>query len=265
MVNGADAAVSDRYGYAFEPAEAFSYEPLGFAERTMRLQTEALELFDMVSTVSRFSPLFFRMSAQLERMLTRLGGCCVTKAALEQQAGESFRLLEETFGLPFDVVYEQEEIEKIKKSDETWKILKAREKEFQNRPNRFELELLPPEQWPESVRNQEEQSPYMLRLSPDYHEITCVDPEGRTRWTFAPGLNGMREQLQFVQADLDEAVIQVCFHDENRDRNDKVCRLAAADGAMLTEYVLPDSAKRHMPFTGIRIWDVMYIPCVSRW
>ena len=93
MVNGADAAVSDKYGYAFEPAEAFSYEPLGFAERTMRLQAEALELFGLVSTVSRFSPLFFRMSAQLERMLTRLGGCCVTKAVLEQQAGESFRLL----------------------------------------------------------------------------------------------------------------------------------------------------------------------------
>ena len=161
---------------------------------------------------------------------------------------ESFRLLEETFGLPFDVVYEQEEIEKVKKSDETWKTLKAREKEFRNRPNRFELEMLPPEQWPESVRNQDKQSPYRLRLSPDYHEITCVDPEGRTLWTFAPGLNGMREQLQFVQADLDEAVIQVRFHDENRDRNDKVCRLAAADGAMLTEYVLPDSAKKAYAF-----------------
>ena len=161
---------------------------------------------------------------------------------------ESFRLLEETFGLPFDVVYEQEEIEKVKKSDETWKTLKAREKEFRNRPNRFELELLPPEQWPESVRNQEKQSPYRLRLSPDYHEITCVDPEGRTLWTFAPGLIGMREQLQFVQADLDEAVIQVCYHDENRDRNDKVCRLAAADGAILTEHVLPDSAKKAYAF-----------------
>ena len=154
---------------------------------------------------------------------------------------ESLRLLEETFGLPFDVVYEQEEIEKVKKNDETWKTLKAREKEFRNRPNRFELELLPPEQWPESVRKQEKKSPYRLRLSPDYHEITCVDPEGRTLWIFAPGLNGQREQLSIIQEDRDEVVICVCYHQE--ERNDKVYRLDAADGSVRAEYVLPDSAK----------------------
>ena len=92
--NGIDDARHDRYGFDMETPEMFSMEPLGFVETTMRLQTEAMELFNMVGRVSRFSPLFPRMSAQLERMVYRLGSCCLTKAVLEQQAGESFLLLE---------------------------------------------------------------------------------------------------------------------------------------------------------------------------
>ena len=91
--NGLNDAETDKYGFPFEPFDAFSAEPLGFVEKTMRLNTESAILFSQVSRISRFSPLFIRMSAQLERMTARLGSCCITKAVLEQQEGKSIRAL----------------------------------------------------------------------------------------------------------------------------------------------------------------------------
>ncbi len=90
---GFEEAKTDRYGYAFEPLDTFSTEPLGFTETAMRLQTEAAELFHMICKVSRFSPLFIRMSGQFEKMVNQLGSCCITKAVMEQQ-GDTFDLLE---------------------------------------------------------------------------------------------------------------------------------------------------------------------------
>ncbi len=90
---GIEEAKKDRYGYAFEPLDTFSTEPLGFTETAMRLQAEAAELFHMICKVSRFSPLFIRMSGQFEKMVNQLGSCCITKAVMEQQ-GETFDLLE---------------------------------------------------------------------------------------------------------------------------------------------------------------------------
>ncbi len=90
---GVEEAKKDRYGYAFEPLDTFSTEPLGFTETAMRLQAEAAELFHMICKVSRFSPLFIRMSGQFEKMVNQLGSCCITKAVMEQQ-GDTFDLLE---------------------------------------------------------------------------------------------------------------------------------------------------------------------------
>ena len=92
--DGIEDAETDRYGYSFEPMDAFSPEPLGFVERSMRLQTEALTLFRLACRTSRFSPLFPRISGQLERMVGQLGICCITKAVLEQREGETFSLLD---------------------------------------------------------------------------------------------------------------------------------------------------------------------------
>ena len=154
---------------------------------------------------------------------------------------ESFRLLEETFGLPFDVVYEQEEIEKVKKSDETWKTLKAREKEFRNRPNRFEAELLPAEQWPESVKNptkKEESTQYFY--GKEFHEIICKDRDGSIQWIFAPEMNGRQEQVHFYRTEGNTVLVMANYR--RAEQNDRLWRLSAKDGSVLAEYILPDSA-----------------------
>ncbi len=86
-------AGTDKYGYEFEPLDSFSTDPLGFAEKTLRMQNEAMETFTLVRTANRHSPLFHKLSAQLEKLISYLGSCCITKAVMEQQ-GESFRLLD---------------------------------------------------------------------------------------------------------------------------------------------------------------------------
>ena len=84
---------TDKFGYEFEPFDAFSTDPLGFPERVLRMQTEAMETFSLVQTANRHSPLFHKLSAQLEKLVSYLGSCCITKAVMEQQ-GETFRLLD---------------------------------------------------------------------------------------------------------------------------------------------------------------------------
>ena len=65
---------------------------------------------------------------------------------------EKLALLEETFGLPFDAAYEQEEIPLVAKSSETYDRMNARAKALRSRPNRYEPELLPREEWPVSMQ-----------------------------------------------------------------------------------------------------------------
>ncbi len=83
---------TDKYGYEFEPLDSFSTDPLSFAEKTLRMQNEAMETFTLAQTANRHSPLFHKLSAQLEKLISFLGSCCITKAVMAQQ-GESFRLL----------------------------------------------------------------------------------------------------------------------------------------------------------------------------
>ena len=85
---------ADEYGYPFEPFDMFSAEPLGFLETAMRLETEMTELFSLGCRLNRHSPMFAKVSGQMERMIRQLGSCCITKAILEQQ-GQQFPLLEQ--------------------------------------------------------------------------------------------------------------------------------------------------------------------------
>ncbi len=94
-VNGTADAKTDKYGFAFEPYDAFSADPLDFLETSMRLEAETTELFSLVCKVNRHSPLFAGLSGQLEKAVSLLGGCCITKAVLEQQEGDIFELLED--------------------------------------------------------------------------------------------------------------------------------------------------------------------------
>jgi len=85
---------NDIYGFPFEPAECFSTDPLEFEESAMRLQMEAIETFRLLSNANRHSPLFYKLSAELEKLVGLLGGVCITKAVLEHQEGKSFPMLD---------------------------------------------------------------------------------------------------------------------------------------------------------------------------
>ena len=93
--NGVGEAAEDAYGFPFEPYDAFSTKPLEFAETAMRLDIEAREMFGVLRTMNRFSPLYYQLSGQFEKLVKQLGSCCITKAVLEQQENEPFELLQD--------------------------------------------------------------------------------------------------------------------------------------------------------------------------
>ena len=93
--NGVGEAEKDSYGYPFEPDCAFSTKPLEFVETAMRLDIEAMEMFSELSRLNRFSPLYYRLSGQFEKLLRQLGSFCITKAVIEQQENETFELLQD--------------------------------------------------------------------------------------------------------------------------------------------------------------------------
>ena len=92
--NGIAEGAKDRYGYAFEPYDAFSTKPLEFAETALRLDIEAREMFAILRSVNRHSPLFYRLSGPFEKLISQLGSCCITKAVIEQRENDSFELLQ---------------------------------------------------------------------------------------------------------------------------------------------------------------------------
>lgn len=65
---------------------------------------------------------------------------------------EKLTLLEETFGLPFYALHEQETVSPIERSDHTWNAVKTRKAALRNRPNRFRVEELAREDWPYSTK-----------------------------------------------------------------------------------------------------------------
>ena len=65
---------------------------------------------------------------------------------------EKLTLLEETFGLPFYVLYEQETIPAARQSNHTWNAVKMRAEILRKRPNRFRIEELPQQNWPYSAK-----------------------------------------------------------------------------------------------------------------
>lgn len=93
--NGLGDAAKDRCGFAFEPMNAFSSEPLEFIETALRLDLEAKEMFVLMQRLNRSSPVYYQLSGQFEKLLRQLGSCCITKAILEQQENDSFELLKD--------------------------------------------------------------------------------------------------------------------------------------------------------------------------
>ena len=91
---GIGEGAKDRYGYAFEPYDAFSTKPLEFAETALRLDIEAREMFAILRSLNRHSPMFYRLSGPFEKLISQLGSCCITKAVIEQRENDSFELLQ---------------------------------------------------------------------------------------------------------------------------------------------------------------------------
>ena len=65
---------------------------------------------------------------------------------------EKTDLLEETFGLPFYALHEQEKVPPVQKASRVWDTVRARKAAFRNRPNRFTVKPLTQEEWPVSTR-----------------------------------------------------------------------------------------------------------------
>lgn len=87
--NAAKMPDKDAYGYPFEPFDCFSTEPASFLEKAMILDSEAVDIFKQLRSLNRHSPLFYRMSADMEKIVSQLGSACITKAVIEQQGQNS--------------------------------------------------------------------------------------------------------------------------------------------------------------------------------
>lgn len=83
----------DSYGFPFEPSDCFGTTTLGFLETAMKMQTQALETFRMLTNINRHSPLFYKMSSELEKLIGQLGSICITKAVIEQHEEQTFPFL----------------------------------------------------------------------------------------------------------------------------------------------------------------------------
>ena len=66
-----------------ESDDEFTMDPIGFEDMTESLCRDAEVLFSMTATQNRLSEAFMTTTGNLEKLIRRLGSCCLTKAALE--------------------------------------------------------------------------------------------------------------------------------------------------------------------------------------
>ena len=71
-----------------EKLEQADFEPLSFEEMVEALCEDILSLNNFACSKNRFSQGYLDLSRQLERGISELASCCVTKAAFEQQGWE---------------------------------------------------------------------------------------------------------------------------------------------------------------------------------
>ena len=82
------ALLGDSEGLPAESFEDFSEMPLTFEEMTAGMRDDLEQLYTLTGTVNRYSADYPVLCRQLERMIKRVGSCCVTKAVLEQEGFE---------------------------------------------------------------------------------------------------------------------------------------------------------------------------------
>ena len=86
------ALLGDSEGLPAESFEDFSEMPLTFEEMTAGMRDDLEQVYTLTGTVNRYSADYPVLCRQLERMIKRVGSCCVTKAVLEQEGFEFPRL-----------------------------------------------------------------------------------------------------------------------------------------------------------------------------
>ncbi len=84
------SSVSDDDGLPFEPADAFSTDPVDFIEMSERLMGKVENIFDLTRIYNRHSAKYLKACALLERGIKRLGSLCVTKYAMEENDSVQF-------------------------------------------------------------------------------------------------------------------------------------------------------------------------------
>ena len=79
------ALLSDRDGLPAESFENFSEMPLTFEEMAAGMRQDLEKVYTLTGSLNRFSADYPLVCRQLERMIRRIGSCCVTKTVLEQK------------------------------------------------------------------------------------------------------------------------------------------------------------------------------------
>ncbi len=85
----ADQAVPcDEDGLPAESFDMFSETPLDFNEMAAGLWKDLKQVYELTGTLNRFSRGYPECCRLLEKLIKRVGSCCVTKAALERKGFE---------------------------------------------------------------------------------------------------------------------------------------------------------------------------------
>ena len=82
------ALLGDRDGLPAESFENFSEAPLTFEEMAAGMRADLEKVYTLTGNMNRYSADYPTVCRQLERMIRRVGSCCVTKAVLEQKGFE---------------------------------------------------------------------------------------------------------------------------------------------------------------------------------
>ena len=81
-------------GLDYEAPELFDYEGLSFEEMAEAISEDVIQMHCIAAIRSRFSEGYLELSRLLERGISELASCCVTKAAFEKQ-GVQFKGLKD--------------------------------------------------------------------------------------------------------------------------------------------------------------------------
>lgn len=76
---------TDVYGFAYEQGDEFSDLPLSFEEYMEGLAEDLEDIYGLTTIDNRFSPNYLSSCSLMEKLINRLGSCCVTRAVLEKK------------------------------------------------------------------------------------------------------------------------------------------------------------------------------------